>query len=253
MLQPTQLPAGIVQSPPTQQCAPQQLPHQPPGVEQNTLPGFFQGVPNGQTASPQPPQTLQTAQFLRAAGVNQDQVNQELSVLGSVSDVTKKALKDKHGEAVANLVINSIQGEAAVARIKTDTNNQHILAHVQTALADLTQQSPAESFAELKTWAQTNVDVEVRKELNTMLGMGGFQASQAINYMVEKFREANGVSQHGTFIDGGVGSTSVDQNLLTRSAYNLQLEELVNKHGYESREVEQLNAKRMAAIKRGIN
>lgn len=189
--------------------------------------------------------------FLTTAKVSVDQVEQEIAVLGKVSDGTRKALVDKHGEATANLVLNQIDGLAAESKKQAAALQQLQLDTVAEAFKGVTEQSPQESWNELVGWARTNIDKDTRAQLNAMLKQGSFQAKQAIDYMINELRTKTGTDQQGTFLGGEAAGGSDTSDLITASEYSRQLEVLVQKHGYNSPQVQALGAKREASRKRG--
>lgn len=189
--------------------------------------------------------------FLTTAKVSVDQVEQEIAVLGKVSDGTRKALVEKHGEATANLVLNQIDGLAAESKKQAAALQQLQLDTVAEAFKGVTEQSPQESWNELVGWARTNIDKDTRAQLNAMLKQGSFQAKQAINYMINELRSKTGTEQQGQFVGGEAAGGTDTSNLITASEYTRQLEVLVQKHGYNSPQVQALGAKREASRKRG--
>ncbi|CAM0009563.1 head scaffolding protein [Vibrio phage K436] len=217
----------------------------------------------GQQAPVQPEQTQvqdfsdarqQVEGFLKTAGLSAAQVEQEFGALGTLTESSMKALVDKHGKATTNLLVQEMNriAEGAKQQAAALETMQHNM--VKEAFAGVTEQSGEDTWKELVGWARDNVDQQTRASINAMLKQGGFQAEQAIGFLVTQFKSKNGMEQTGQLVNGdnnqGGGQQGAD---LTRSEYAKQLDGLVQKHGYNSPEVNALNARREAAAKRGIN
>lgn len=217
----------------------------------------------GQQAPVQPEQTQvqdfsdarqQVEGFLKTAGLSAAQVEQEFGALGTLTESSMKALVDKHGKATTNLLVQEMNriAEGAKQQAAALETMQHNM--VKEAFAGVTEQSGEDTWKELVGWARENVDHQTRESVNAMLKAGGFQAEQAIGFLVSQFKSKNGMEQTGQLVNGdnnqGGGQQGAD---LTRSEYAKQLDGLVKKHGYNSPEVNALNARREAAAKRGIN
>lgn len=192
----------------------------------------------------------QVESFLKTAGISASQVEQEVIALGSISEGTKKALVDKHGEATTNLIVNQINSiaqaqqaaETALIKLQHDT--------VAEAFKGVTEQSGEQTWNELVGWARTNIDAETRTSINAMLKAGGFQAKQAIQFMVDTFKTKNGVEQNGQLLNGGNLSEQSGGAELSASAYSKELEKVVAKHGYDSPERKALDQRRLRSMTR---
>ncbi|QMP18291.1 hypothetical protein phiV141_32 [Vibrio phage phiV141] len=188
--------------------------------------------------------------FLKVAGIQASQVEQEVIALGGISEGTKKALVDKHGEATTNLIVNQINSIASAQKASEQqlATMQHTM--VQEAFAGVTDQSGEQTWNELIGWCRTNVDVETRTSLNNMMKAGGFQAKQAIEFMVNTFKQKNGIEQTGQLLNGANEQGSSTNTELTASTYSRELEKIVAKHGYDSPERKALDAQRMQSRQR---
>lgn len=242
--------------PPLQQQQPQQPQYAPGTVI--TYDANGQPVVTAPTATPTATPTepsvpsyaeaeQQVTAFLKSAGVSADQVKQEMVAFGQLTEGTKKALVDKHGAATANLIMGNInqiaQGmQAQAAALETMQHNM-----VGEAFKGVTQQTPAESWNELLTWCRTNIDVSTRTQLNAMMQAGGFQAEQAIKYMIDTLKAKTGVEQHGAPVqaDGSRGA-SAGVGDLDASTYAREHAAAVQKFGLNSPEVAALDQRRMA-------
>ena len=187
--------------------------------------------------------------FLDKAGIQTAQVEQEIIAFGKLTDGTFKALVDKHGQATANLVANQISSIAASRTAVAGAAEKTILDTVQTSLADLTQQPAQESWTELKQWAGTNIDVDSRAELNSMMKQGGMQAKMAVEYIVGAYRKGNNVASPAALVDGE--QTPAPGAPLDRKTYLRELDKAMIEFGEHSPQVQQLNARRTAALANG--
>lgn len=192
----------------------------------------------------------QVESFLKVAGIQASQVEQEVIALGGISEGTKKALVDKHGEATTNLIINQINGIAQQQQQHEQqlVNMQHSM--VEEAFKGMTDQSGEQTWNELLGWCRTNIEKDVRSDLNAMMKAGGFQAKQAIQYMVDTFKSKHGVEQTGQLLNGTNVNGTDNKTELSASAYSRELEKIVAKHGYDSPERKALDAQRLASRQR---
>lgn len=195
----------------------------------------------------------QIATFLKTANLNATQVEQEVAALGKPTDSTIKILVDKHGQATTNLILNQISQLAATATASKAAlvTMQHDM--VAKAFEGVTTQTPAESWTELMTWSRTNIDAGTRTNLNAMLAAGDFQAKQAIDYMINNLKAAQGMEQHGQLLNGDnkVGAPA-GTGSLSASAYFREMETVVAKYGYESPERNALDARRTRSAAAGV-
>lgn len=215
-------------------------------------------------AQPQPQQTqepvvevsdtaiAQVESFLKTAGISREQVEQEIEAFGKLTDGTKRALKEKHGAATANLIEGQVNMIAAQIMAKEAKLEQMQHSMVAEAFKGVTQQTPAESWTELLTWARANIDVNTRAALNRMMQSSEFEAKQAVQYMIDALKQKQGMTQQGQLLNGdGAQGLGTGGDTLTASQYARELETIVAKHGYESNERKQLDARRMRSKQLG--
>ncbi|APD18161.1 hypothetical protein [Vibrio phage JSF7] len=194
----------------------------------------------------------QVESFLKTAGISREQVEQEIEAFGKLTDGTKRALKEKHGAATANLIegqVNMIAAQIMAKEAKLEQMQHNMVAE---AFKGVTTQTPAESWMELLTWARTNIDVNTRAALNRMMQSSEFEAKQAVQYMIDALKQKQGVSQQGQLLNGdGAQGLGGGGDTLTASQYARELEAIVAKHGYESNERKQLDARRLRSQRNG--
>lgn len=174
---------------------------------------------------------------------------------GAVDLDTMLALKEKHGEAVAQLIADQIK---AIHKERTEAakaKDQAVYDQVAEAFKDITEQSGEESWKELAGWAKDNVSVEHRTEINKLLAQGGLATKLAVQELTIAFKEANlnKQSQEADLLEADALATPTGKDI-SKHEYNMELDALLKKgHQYgTSREIAQLDARRTASIRKGI-
>lgn len=201
----------------------------------------------------------QVTGLIEKAGLNMKEVAEYAKANdGKVDLETLVALKDKHGDAVADLIADQIKGihtERTEAATKRDNE---VYDQVKEAFADITsdpEQTGESMWTELATWSKENVSTEHRSEINKLLAQGGLAAKLAVQELTTAFKESIGTQefQEAELLDGDKTPTTNDKSI-TKSEYNTELNKLTNSgHQYgESREIAALDARRMKSIQRGI-
>lgn len=203
----------------------------------------------------------QVTGLIEKAGLNMKEVAEYAKANdGKVDLETLVALKEKHGDAVADLIADQIKGihtERTEAATKRDNE---VYDQVKEAFADITsdpEQTGESMWEELATWSKENVSNEHRNEINKLLAQGGLAAKLAVQELTTVFKEAIGVNtnefQDAELLDGDKTPVTNDKSI-TKSEYNTELNKLTKAgHQYgESREIAALDARRMKSIQRGI-
>jgi hypothetical protein len=177
---------------------------------------------------------------------------------GKVDLETMVALKDKHGDAVAELIANQIKDiHTERSKAATDRDNA-IYDQVKDAFKDITsdpEQSGESMWQELATWSKEHVSNEDRIEINKLLSQGGLAAKLAVQELTTAFKEHIGKQefQDAELISGESVAQTSDGGI-SKHEYNTELNKLTQAgHQYgESREIAALDARRMKSINRGI-
>jgi hypothetical protein len=230
----------------------------PPMQQQQQPPSTVYGQQAPTQVTPHSDMRMQLETFVTAAGVSTSQVEQELSLTGTVSELTRQALVRKHGEGTTNLIVGNMQTMHTQAQAALSATNTAIFSQVEQAFNGIATpgQTGEQSWKELATWVASNVTKDMRDAYNAMLNNGGVQAQLAVTQMIDAFKKANGVGQPADLLLGNGGQQAptgeVGINDMTVGTYTVELEKLVDKFGYESPQVAALNAKRDAARARGI-
>ncbi len=197
----------------------------------------------------------QLTQFFNHADITSAQVEQELKAFGKLTDGTLKLLVDKHGEATANLVAQNMQAVYTQKVAANQANTNTVYALLKEQFSDMTEQTGAETYAELQTWAKQNLGNEQRQQIASMLNQGGLATELAVGQLVTLFKASNGVQQKASVLDGvNVAPNAGTGSNLTVSQYADELAKLT-KTGvpYDSPQAELLKQRRNASRKRGIN
>jgi hypothetical protein len=172
---------------------------------------------------------------------------------GKISIDAYKKLVDKHGEAVANLLVSKIEGYQQTKAAEAKKADEAIYNQVQDAFTGITEQTGEETWKELSGWAKDNVNVQDRKSLNDMLQQGGLAAKLAVNELVSQFKNSDSFQQPANLVQADDTSDAYGIKPLDKVGYDRELRKLLNEgHDYNtSPEIAQLNARRTKAINRG--
>jgi hypothetical protein len=175
---------------------------------------------------------------------------------GEVDLDTMVALKEKHGDAIAELIVDQIKGihkEHSEAASKRD---KEVYDQVQEAFQDVTDQSGEETWKELAAWSKENVSNEHRADINKLLAQGGLVAKLAVQELVSAFKESQGTQefQEADLLEADNTAPSSTGGTISKSDYNRELNELLNKgHVYgQSAEIAKLDNRRAKSIQRGL-
>ena len=193
--------------------------------------------------------------FLEQAGLVPSEVAAAVTKAGGeVSLEIMAKLVEKHGEGVAGLIkdqLNTLHVSHMDAGKKADTK---VFDQVQEAFKGVTEQSGADTFKELATWAKTNLPKAERVEINGLLAQGGKAAELAIASLVNSFKTSTSFIEQPAQLTqaDGYGNAQATQPL-DKAGYDRELRKLMDQgHNYEtSPEIATLNNRRSKSIQRG--
>lgn len=193
--------------------------------------------------------------FLEDAGLQPSKVAKEFSENGGeLSIESMKALVDKHGEAVASLIVGQLQGlhEKSVKQAKE--RDEAVFTQVAEAFQGITEQSGEETWKELAGWAKANVPNEERSELNALLAKGGLTAKLAVGYLVDAFKNSQDFQQPAELLKADNVSSEFGVRPLSKAEYTKELNVLLAKgHDYNtSPEIRALQVRRQKGLQRGM-
>lgn len=240
-------PAAEPKVEPTAKAAPTKEPATPPAQEPATK--------EPAQVSYTTPAAKQVSDMIVEAGLDAAQARDAVNANGGkCTPEIYKALVEKHGEGMASLLsaqmtqVHTEQVEASTAQDKA------IYTQVEEAFKGVTEQTGAETWSELSTWAKTNVSNDDRKELNAVIAQGGMAAKLAVQELVNMFQQSGDYSQEMVGLEGDNVPNAGKGGDLTRKEYNTELDVLLSKgHDYNtSREVKALQARRARSATRNI-
>lgn len=175
---------------------------------------------------------------------------------GEITPDILKALADKHGDAVASLVADKLQGFHEQTKTEANKRDKAVFDQVQEAFKGITEQSGEESWKELSAWAKENVPNAERKEINALLKQGGKAAQYAVQDLISQFKNSDTYEQPAELLDGdSLGDDTFGGGKpLDKAGYDRELRKLLNEgHVYgQSPEIAALDRRRLKAINRGI-
>ena len=193
--------------------------------------------------------------FLEQAGLVPSEVATAVTQAGGeVSLEIMAKLVEKHGEGVAGLIkdqLSALHVSHVAAGKKADTK---VFDQVQEAFKGVTEQSGADTFKELATWAKTNLPKADRVEINGLLAQGGKAAELAIASLVDSFKASNSfMEQPAELVSADGYGNAQSAQPLDKAGYSRELRKLMDQgHNYEtSPEIASLNSRRAKSIKRG--
>lgn len=193
--------------------------------------------------------------FLEDAGLKASQVAKEFTENnGELSIASMKALVEKHGEAVASLIVGQLQGLHKESVKAAQERDQAVFSQVEEAFKGITEQKGEETWNELATWAKTNVPTPERNELNSLLAKGGLSAKLAVSYLVDTFKNSQDFSQSAELLNADNVSSEYGVRPLSKAEYTKELNVLLAKgHDYNtSPEVKALQVRRQKGLQRGM-
>lgn len=193
--------------------------------------------------------------FLESAGLVPSEVALAITEAnGAVSIEVMQKLVAKHGEGVAGLIkdqLSALHTSNVTAAKVADTK---IFTQVQEAFKGVTEQSGADTFKELATWAKSNMTKGERAEINGLLKQGGKAAQLAIDSLVAGFKGSDSfVEQPAKLLTADNVAESATSKPLDKAGYSRELRKLLDTgHNYDtSPEIATLNARRTKSLNRG--
>lgn len=201
------------------------------------------------------PAAKQVGDMLSGAGVDPLKARDAIAANGGTcTPEIYAALEAKHGAGMASLLANQMSALHKSGVDKGNAADNAVYDQVKEAFKGVTEQTGQETFAELSTWAKTNIPNDQRKELNAVIAQGGMGAKLAIQELINAFQNSGDYSQEMVGIEGDNVPNAPKGGDLTRNEYNTELDALLAKgHNYEtSQQIKQLQARRAKSAQRGI-
>lgn len=189
--------------------------------------------------------------FVEQAGFDTEMIDAYLDQHGTIPDALYNAWVEAHGALIANTLKRECEQGQANYQNEIKANDKRLHEHLEKAFEGITEQSGAETWNELKQWAQTNL-ADQKEELNGMLKQGGMQAELALDFIVNKFKNSEDFTQPANLTDGEEFASDFAGTPLSKQGYNDKLNELLGKgFAYDSVEVQRLQRQRMKSMRRG--
>lgn len=201
------------------------------------------------------PVVKQVEEIVKQAGLDSAEVARAVtSNDGEVTPAIMKALVEKHGEAVANIVANQLKQFHTSNKAEANKRDQAIFNVVADEFKGVTDQSGEDSWKELSGWAKENVPNDERKEINKLLQQGGLAAQYAVRDLVARFKSSDNFTVDAQLLDGDNTSKEYGVTPLSKADYQREFRALEAKgHVYgQSRELAELDKRRTLGMKRGI-
>jgi hypothetical protein len=195
----------------------------------------------------------QVTSMVTEAGLDPKEVNRIVREDGMTPAIFQ-ALKEQHGEGIANLLKAQIGTIVAGNKSVAEANDKAVYDLVAESFEGTTEQTGAETWKELSTWAKTNVDTAQRAELNSLLNQGGMAAKLAAQELISVFKKSSDYTQDARLMQADSVAESGTGKPLSKSDYDRDLRVLLNAgHEYGvSQEINNLDRRRMKAIARGM-
>lgn len=197
----------------------------------------------------------QVQPLLEAAGLVPSEVAEIVTKGdGKVTIEIMQKLVEKHGEGVASLIKDKLEGLHQSHQAVSKAADTKVFNQVEAAFKGVTEQSGSDTFKELATWAKTNLPVADRQEINGLLSQGGKAAELAINSLIQSFKSSDSfIAQPAKLLSADGTSGEYGGKPLDKAGYSRELRKLMDSgHNYDtSPEIASLNSRRTKSLARG--
>jgi hypothetical protein len=195
----------------------------------------------------------QVAEAVEAAGLKPTELRDAMEKNGGVVPLKAlQAMVKEHGESVANAMAEQLKGMyTAGEQAKSDANTA-VYNTFEKAFEGSEEGSGKQHFDNAAEWARTNLEQSERTGLSDMINSTNeYVRNLGLDKLAAAYQGSDKYTQAGDLLTGdNVSTTQV--TLLDKYAYQRELSDLMDKgYSYESREVQSLQNRRTAAIKRG--
>ena len=184
--------------------------------------------------------------YITAAGIQPSHVEAELDANGALSDLTKQLNRNKHGEH-AELILDNIEATYQQTLMHEQQKEKETHGEVATLLGIPPEQG-GQAMSQIISWAVTKFSDEEIDGIANMVESGGMQGKIALKHLVEQWQASNSVQPN---LVGGSQVPVTGGGMLDRDTYNKERFKVQQEHGYNSPQMEQLQARRLAAIQQG--
>mgnify|MGYP000454053919 CR=1 FL=1 len=195
----------------------------------------------------------QVAEAVAAAGLKPDELRAAMEKNGGTVPLKAlQAMVKEHGESVANAMADQLKGMYKAGEAAKDAANTAVYNAFEKQFEGSEEGSGKQHFDNAAAWARENLSVEERNGISDLINSSNeYVRNIGINKLAESYQNSDKYTQAGDLLSGdNLATTNV--TVLTKTAYQRELTALMDKgYSYESPEVQSLQNRRQAAIKRG--
>ena len=195
----------------------------------------------------------QVAEMVAEAGLEPKDLRAAMEANGgSVPIAAMKALVEKHGEAVAGLMVSKLDTMYKVGQSVIEEANNSLYKDFEGQFEGAQEGSGKEHFANAKAWAQENMSKEDRAGLTELLQSSNPMVRElGVSKLATAYQSADSYTQAADLVTGDTLETNQVKGL-SKTAYQEELSNLMGRgYSYESPEVKSLQNRRTAAMRRG--
>jgi len=197
----------------------------------------------------------QVEDFLLSAGLDSKEVAQAVTENDGVTPEILAALVKEHGEAVANLIAEKLDGLNTSFKDSRQAEDNAIFDAMKDAFPDETD-APEKIWADLAGWAKTEesgITQGERDAINGMLQTGGETAGFAVKLLLDTFKGSEQFTQQPKLITGDGLSDEHGVKSISKQDYSMERRKLEKAgHREGSDELRKLDARRQKALSRGL-
>ena len=171
---------------------------------------------------------------------------------GEVSFASKAKLIESLGMGVADMVMKQLDAESSAIKAKGSAEASRLKEKAAEAFgftADRAEDIWTDMAAFVKS-PESGLSQEDRMAMNSMLKVGGIQGDMVIADIAARYEKSQGFQKTPTLLSGD-GNTQSGFEPLTKQAYQTELQDVVKKFGYESREAQALQNRRSVSMQKG--
>lgn len=182
---------------------------------------------------------------------NADAIIAEFAKTGELSLSTQAKLVETLGDTTAGLVITQLTTEASKIKEASTKLRSETLDYMAKAFGETDPEGTWKAVQDFVKSPESGFTVEDKAELSRMLQKGGLAARLAIDNIVAVHTGNPNTTSHADLLQGDTLATRKFEPISAKS-YSEQVGALVDKYGYESLEVRQLQQRRERSRNAGI-
>lgn len=195
----------------------------------------------------------QVAEAVAAAGLKPDELRAAMEKNGGTVPLKAlQAMVKEHGESVANAMADQLKGMYTAGEAAKEAANTAVYNAFQKEFEGSEEGSGKQHFENAAAWARENLSTEERNGISDLINSSNeYVRNLGIAKLAESYQNSDKYTQAGDLLTGdNLATTNV--TVLDKTTYQRELTALMDKgYSYESREVQSLQNRRTAAIRRG--